>query len=339
MEHLPKITPSNDPQDIGTEQPMRDPVIERLLASLEIDQRDDALITSGDVRPAKLHTDLKQDASVVGRDRAGALERGGEHATQRHRETCVDGDEVDDEFEQMLARLENEPEVVATGESTSPPSRQVATMQSAPSIGLPEPGRSDAAAGAEASPAKSASACPAFMDASKFPFDAAVLDLVGDPAADLERLCREACATVEDYERIRGGYCHASIQLNLLGRIAPAFRPNVRVKARTGAQIYTMLLRDQLMIDYHWCHATRMDLTPSESDHAACWDIDKDFQFDQMWKLCRRKWRATFRAEEALGLSTFEQCQTLHLRGLAVQDRDNGIVGGYRESNESTRIS
>lgn len=136
-----------------------------------------------------------------------------------------------------------------------------------------------------------------------------------------------------DYRRERSEYCRLSVLLNAIGRMAPAFRPVPVVKAKHGDPVFMVIHRDQLVIDYHWCHAAKMDLAPADAKHAALLDLGREFNFSEAWALACEKRRGRYRAAEAVILTTFQQCQTTRLRGPELVGRAAGLAEGYRESN------
>lgn len=152
---------------------------------------------------------------------------------------------------------------------------------------------------------------------------------------DLLRAMTELCRQFSkhnDYQRVRDDYCHLSISLNLIGKLAPGWRPKLKGRAGWGNDIHNVIHRDQVVIDLHWCHATKVPLMPQDADHAALFSDNENFHFDLAWMLARKKWLDIYRATEALCLTTFQQCQMLTLRGSDVAARLKGVAAGWRES-------
>jgi hypothetical protein len=162
------------------------------------------------------------------------------------------------------------------------------------------------------------------QDLSKLPeFD--------NPLGKLNVICRDLF-THKDYSSVRSSYCQASIHMNLLGLLAPAFRPKVKAHAPKNDPIHMLLHRDQLVIDYHWCYAQRMQLSPKDDAHAMLMNEDMDFDFAVALKLSAKKHKSIFRAAEALCLTPFQQCQTMKLHSLELDALLKSIGGGWRES-------
>lgn len=174
---------------------------------------------------------------------------------------------------------------------------------------------------------------PVASQPAAFPVaDVTSIKRVVDPQGAMRSLCREL-AVHQDYGRIRDEYCSLAIQMNEDKRLAPAFRPQVVTNARRGDPVYMLIHRDRVVIDYHWCHATAMEMRPLEPRHAALLDLDHEFNFLQAWELACCRTKSKYRGAEALALTTMQQCQTLALRGPELAERAKGLESGYRESN------
>jgi hypothetical protein len=156
-----------------------------------------------------------------------------------------------------------------------------------------------------------------------------------DPGRELAALCR-ALQVHRDYLAVRDLYCQLSIRMNLQGAIAPAFRPRPRVEAPKGADIHMRLHRDRLVIDYHWCHAKRIPLSPTDAGHAHLHDLETDFDFTSAWVLTGRNQTPKYRAAEALCLTPLQQCQTMKLHSQELCERLVRIYGVYRKSKGNT---
>lgn len=153
-----------------------------------------------------------------------------------------------------------------------------------------------------------------------------------DNALDaMHELCRQLLKD-KDYAKVRDDYCHLSIRLNLIGKLAPAFRPQLKPGATLNSPVYHQINRDQVVIDLHWCHATRMPLMPKDIGHAALLCEATDFSFDSSWTLASMKWKKTYRAAEAMCLTSFQQCQMLVLRGTELEARIKSLDSGWRAS-------
>ena len=156
-----------------------------------------------------------------------------------------------------------------------------------------------------------------------------------DPLREMTELCRQL-RMHNDYVRVREDYCNISIRLNLIGKLAPAYRPLLKSGAAWGDAVHTVIHRDQVIIDLHWCHATKMPLMPLNQDHVALLGDNADFAFDRAWALSCKKWRSEYRALEALCLTTFQQCQMLTLHGPDLAARLKGLGAGWRDSGGSS---
>ena len=152
-----------------------------------------------------------------------------------------------------------------------------------------------------------------------------------DPLRDLAALCQRVM-TPEDYVNERAEYCRLSVQLNMMERLAPAFRTQVVFKAKSGHPTHTRALRDRLVIDYHWCHATNMNLIPSDALHRKVFAPGFAFSFETAWELSGKNWKGVYRGYEALALTDLQQCQTTRLHGPELVEREKNFSGTYRDS-------
>jgi hypothetical protein len=196
----------------------------------------------------------------------------------------------------------------------------------------------------ESPPAKTATArphevvttVPTPIKETAFPVnDVLALPEFDDPKRELTTLCREALSH-KNYATVRARYCQLSMRMNLQGMLAPGFRPQPRIGASKGDPTYMLVHRDQLVIDYHWLHATRVALSPTELEHALLLDQDVAFDFEAAWRLTGNKQKKSFRATEALCLTRFQQCQTRTLHSPEVSATLDGITGGWRASEGKT---
>ena len=153
----------------------------------------------------------------------------------------------------------------------------------------------------------------------------------GDSVGEMTELCNQL-RRHRDYARVRDDYCRLSIRLNAMGRLAPAYRPELNAGAPWGNDIYKVIHRDQIVIDLHWCHQTQMQLRPLEGAHRSLLVDTPIFQFDRAFELAIKKWRSGYRADEALCMTRFQQCQLLKLHGGEVTDILEGIRSGWRDS-------
>jgi hypothetical protein len=145
----------------------------------------------------------------------------------------------------------------------------------------------------------------------------------------MEALCRELLLD-RDYARVRDQYCTLSIELNMAGKIAPAFRPIMKPGAEYGDGIYHQVNRDQLVIDLHWCHAKKMVLSPNDPMYQGLFSHPAEFPFDLAYSLACERHKPGYRATEALCLTTMQQCQMLKLRGPALLERQAALHKGWR---------
>ena len=157
------------------------------------------------------------------------------------------------------------------------------------------------------------------------------MPLADDPLRDLAALCHRIVSP-DDYLDARSEYCRLSVQLNTKGVLAPAFRPRVAIKTNLGHPVYMLAHRDQLVIDYHWCYATNMNLNPTCAFHSKLFAPGYAFSSVAAWELSGREWKGGYRGSEALALTTLQQCQTLTLCGFDLVERKKKLVGGYRAS-------
>lgn len=153
-----------------------------------------------------------------------------------------------------------------------------------------------------------------------------------DPLRELTELCRKMLDH-KDYARVRADYCRLSIQLNVLGQLAPAYRPKIKTGAPRNDKVHMVLHRDQIVIDLHWIYAKKMPISPSDIAHSSLFEHSDGFPFAHAWALSGKKWRAEYRAEEALCLTTLQQCQMLTLHGSQHVARAKAVFVGARSSS------
>jgi hypothetical protein len=152
-----------------------------------------------------------------------------------------------------------------------------------------------------------------------------------DALKAMANLCKQLL-THKDYLRVRDDYCRHSITLNLIGELAPGWRSQLKAGAGWGNAIHEVIHRDQVVIDLHWCHATKMPLMPQDAGHVALFNDNENFPFDLAWELAGRKWKGTYRAAEVLCLTTLQQSQLLKLRGPELLACLDGIDSGWHKS-------
>lgn len=152
-----------------------------------------------------------------------------------------------------------------------------------------------------------------------------------DPVDVLEKLCG-VIRKPSDYRLARAQYVEISIQVNLSGRLAPAFRRKPKVDAKFGDTVHMLMFRDALVIDYHWCCSTMSELSPRDDAHARLMDPGLEFSFEGAWLLACKKLKGQYRGDEAMGLTTLQQCQTRYLQGPELLMRVAGLSSTYRAS-------
>ncbi len=181
-------------------------------------------------------------------------------------------------------------------------------------------------------------AIAAKLDASKtrtitsFPVaDTDSLSPLPDPISMLEELLKELLSH-GDYQRVRDKYCQLSIILNLQGRIAPAFRPQLNTGKKKGDSIFIDIHRDLVVIDAHWLHSKGLHIKARDAEFRPMFNAKKPFPFDLAWTFAIKKWKSLHRTDEALTLTTFQQCQLLRMRGKVVSQRFEAALRGVKTS-------
>jgi hypothetical protein len=137
---------------------------------------------------------------------------------------------------------------------------------------------------------------------------------VEDPLRAMTELCARLISH-KDYALERDEYCNLSIRLNLIGKLAPAYRPEVAIGATFGKAIGMVRHRDNTVIDLHWCHATKMSLMPNSPEMVALFSEGSEFHFKNAWEPTGKKITSKYKASEALCLTPFQQCQLKALIG------------------------
>lgn len=243
--------------------------------------------------------------------------------------TVISSDAANDATEELLRLLteiedsDAEPEQrCKPGNSVTPPSKGIAQ----PAERVPEAGGGLPNAPLAPGEKPATTALP-----NAFPVDDEMsFERVGDPLRAMKELCFRLLDH-KDYHRERSEYCQLSIQMNLCGKLAPAFRPELSSGAKFGDSVHHLLNRDRLVIDFHWC-ATRMEIHPNDVQYAALFAPGRAFSFLDAWALSGKIHKGRYRATEALMLTTFQQCQTHSLWGPELTDRMSGVYSGYRDS-------
>lgn len=137
---------------------------------------------------------------------------------------------------------------------------------------------------------------------------------ISEPRQEMSALCAELLIH-NDYALVRDRYCHLSIRMNLMGLLAPAYRPALKTGAKWGDAVHSAVFRDQVVIDLHWCSATKMAVMPNDAEHQALFSDAENFRFDLAFLIAGKKWGKAYRAGESLCLTPHQQCQMLTLIG------------------------
>lgn len=153
-----------------------------------------------------------------------------------------------------------------------------------------------------------------------------------DPLAKLIDLTDEL-AKHGDYSRVRDEYCQLSIQLNLQGQLAPAFRPMLVTGRKYGDSVFNAIHRDQLVIDCHWLQVTKQffKIRDKDVEFARMFKPAASFPFDLAWEFAKKKWTSNHRVNDMLRLTPFQQCQLVTLRGDEMQARIQQVEHGTRK--------
>lgn len=173
-------------------------------------------------------------------------------------------------------------------------------------------------------PVDMTSKAPAFPIA-----DISIVRQFDNPVGSLSQLSLEL-SLHGDYDRVRDEYCHLSIRLNLIGKIAPAYRQQLKSGQKGGHPSHMAIHRDQLVIDSHWLQTTGVPALPEDRAYRPLFDPATGFPFDLAWLFANKKWKATYRADEALNLTTFQQHQLAKLHNQDIADRRTAILTSKR---------
>jgi hypothetical protein len=158
---------------------------------------------------------------------------------------------------------------------------------------------------------------------------------IGSPAKRLSALIASWQAH-RVYTRIRNEYCSLAIALNREGRWAPAFRPTPTIPYRQNqrSSIHMTIHRDMVVIECHWLRCRGEDVWPRDREYRVIFDATAPFQVDLAASFACRNWSKLHRAEEALILTTWQQCQLKAMQGSAVSDRRVAAIDGIRKDAE-----
>lgn len=138
-----------------------------------------------------------------------------------------------------------------------------------------------------------------------------------DPRARMDELLDEL-AEHGIYTRVRKELCCLAIQLNLEGKLAPAFRTPIYTGREKGNPVFYAIHRDQIVIDCHWLHATGQSVRLSSKDRELkpLFNPKKPFDFQMAWNFAQERWTAQHRVVETMRLTIFQQCQLTALRSV-----------------------
>lgn len=177
-----------------------------------------------------------------------------------------------------------------------------------------------------------AKSAPCHSAPSRFPVkDVGALPIVIDPLGELDALLAEL-RKHGDYRAVRENYCQLSISLNLRGALAPAFRPQPKTGKRKGDSVFFEIHRDQMVIDCHWLQRKGASIKARDAEFRPMFNSAKPFPFDLAWVFAVKKWTGVHRADEALSLTPFQQCQLVTMRGKLVAGRFDAALDGVRNS-------
>lgn len=174
----------------------------------------------------------------------------------------------------------------------------------------------------------SRSALTPFAEERGFPvLDLAEVESCGNPLGAI-RSANSALRKGKTYLDVREAYCQANIKMNLEGKIAPAFRPELNLGKPLGRKDYMILHRDNMVIDLTWLQCCRYDIKVPNKDWGGLIDGNMDIDFESAWDFSSLEWTSTYRAEVVLGLRGFHQCQVRTLNSDLIKHARKSIVYG-----------
>ncbi len=144
----------------------------------------------------------------------------------------------------------------------------------------------------------------------------------------------------ESYSTLRNDYLRASLELNKLGLIAPAFRhqPKIPFYKNKRSDDHKQLLVDQIIIDCHWLHCKGCCVNCKHVEYDELFDkVAKPFDFDLALKFAKSNWKREFRANDMLGLTQFQQFQMLQLCSKENRDHLKRLVDGDCDRTNKVR--
>lgn len=152
---------------------------------------------------------------------------------------------------------------------------------------------------------------------------------------EYEGLCMDIEST-GDYPSSREQYRQLSFELNVLGRLAPAFRRELRTGKKRNHPIFFEIHRDQIVIDCHWLYCTRSAVHVNTADHkfAKLFDRSIPFDFDLADHFAAMKWKTENRVLEIMRLTDFQQIQLLTLRSDAMKANVENLDALRKDGNK-----
>ena len=143
---------------------------------------------------------------------------------------------------------------------------------------------------------------------------------------EYEGLCMEIEST-GDYPSAREQYRHLSFELNALGKLAPAFRRELRTGKKRNDPVFFQIHRDQIAIDCHWLYCIRSEVHVNSDDRkfVGLFDLASPFDFDLADHFAAMKWKTENRVLDSLRLTEFQQVQLITLRCDAMKSKAESL--------------